>query len=346
MSWRIIDLDIDEALSADTLVSAVALVEFPAIETEFMYFSAENFEETFVVTDEISNIACRARKWKEENGSSCGTNIGWTRSAQLCNKENISLDTVKRMYSYLSRHKVDLESSKDYETGCGKLMYDAWGGEPALGWSERIINRYEEMDIDVSNLPEYVQYPTGETKNDMLIKPVAFIEKIPYERKEDYIGRCIAYHIKEKGMDTDQAAAVCYQQAEDEFAEDMGNPCWEGYEPLGTKIKDGKEVPNCIPVKQGAHFGIMGYIGDLPIFSTKEDAIEYGETYYDCDGYHEYQTEEGEIVYMPCGSHDDLIKFEYSQDDLELLEALSALTEYTTEFEAIYNELIIGYDKM
>ena len=27
------------------------------------------------------------------------------------------------------------------------------------------------------------------------------------------------------------------------------NPCWEGYEPIGTKIKDGKEVPNCVPIK-------------------------------------------------------------------------------------------------
>lgn len=31
------------------------------------------------------------------------------------------------------------------------------------------------------------------------------------------------------------------------------NPCWEGYEPYGTKINDeGREVPNCIPVEQAA----------------------------------------------------------------------------------------------
>lgn len=29
----------------------------------------------------------------------------------------------------------------------------------------------------------------------------------------------------------------------------MENPCWEGYEPYGTKILDGKEVPNCVPMK-------------------------------------------------------------------------------------------------
>jgi len=32
-----------------------------------------------------------------------------------------------------------------------------------------------------------------------------------------------------------------------EFAND--SPCWEGYEQIGTKMLDGKEVPNCVPVK-------------------------------------------------------------------------------------------------
>ena len=25
------------------------------------------------------------------------------------------------------------------------------------------------------------------------------------------------------------------------------NPCWEGYVAIGTKIVDGREVPNCVP---------------------------------------------------------------------------------------------------
>jgi hypothetical protein len=28
------------------------------------------------------------------------------------------------------------------------------------------------------------------------------------------------------------------------------NPCWDGYTQLGTKMKDGKEVPNCVPVSE------------------------------------------------------------------------------------------------
>jgi hypothetical protein len=25
------------------------------------------------------------------------------------------------------------------------------------------------------------------------------------------------------------------------------NPCWTGYKPVGTKKKNGKTVPNCVP---------------------------------------------------------------------------------------------------
>jgi hypothetical protein len=27
-------------------------------------------------------------------------------------------------------------------------------------------------------------------------------------------------------------------------------PCWKGYKQVGTKMKDGKEVPNCVPIKE------------------------------------------------------------------------------------------------
>ena len=29
-----------------------------------------------------------------------------------------------------------------------------------------------------------------------------------------------------------------------------GDPCWSGYEMVGKKKKNGKEVPNCVPVKE------------------------------------------------------------------------------------------------
>ena len=38
-----------------------------------------------------------------------------------------------------------------------------------------------------------------------------------------------------------------YGRGENEQMED--DPCWEGYEMIGTKMKKGREVPNCVPVK-------------------------------------------------------------------------------------------------
>ncbi len=96
--------------------------------------------------DSVKNNAKRALKWAEENGwGSCGTGVGKQRANQLANGEAISMSTIKRMYSYLSRHAPDLDSSKSYEDGCGKLMYDAWGGKSALSWAKTRISREENM---------------------------------------------------------------------------------------------------------------------------------------------------------------------------------------------------------
>jgi len=32
--------------------------------------------------------------------------------------------------------------------------------------------------------------------------------------------------------------------------EGLEGACWEGYEPIGTKMLDGREVPNCVPIKE------------------------------------------------------------------------------------------------
>ena len=87
-----------------------------------------------------TNNAKRARKWKEENGSDCGTRVGWTRSAQLADRKKISRDTIARMASF-KRH----QQHKDvpYSEGCGGLMWDAWGGTSGVEWA---INKLKQID--------------------------------------------------------------------------------------------------------------------------------------------------------------------------------------------------------
>lgn len=36
----------------------------------------------------------------------------------------------------------------------------------------------------------------------------------------------------------------------EELEKDEDDPCWDGYVQVGTKMKDGKEVPNCVPMKK------------------------------------------------------------------------------------------------
>jgi hypothetical protein len=74
------------------------------------------------------------------------------------------------MYSYLSRHKSDLTSSKSYEDGCGKLMYDSWGGEAGLAWAERKLKQLEreKMTFAVANEDKRIVVGAAMVPNKMI----------------------------------------------------------------------------------------------------------------------------------------------------------------------------------
>jgi len=128
----------------------------------------------------VKNNAKRVVEWTEKNGwGSCGTSVGKTRASQIANGRPLSVSTIKRMASYLTRHRKDLDASTSYSDGCGKLMYDAWGGKAALRWAESKLNELGLSAMEV-----------------------------------------------------------------------LKKPCWDGYEQIGTKKKNGKEVPNCVPIKR------------------------------------------------------------------------------------------------
>lgn len=142
MDLPIYKLSIDD-FDLESGIDFISLVENPAIQKNFIAFNEQsNFESYNDYPESVKNNAQKVLKYTEENGwGSCGTDVGKQRANQLAKGENISLDTIQRMYSYLSRHKVDLQSSKSYDDGCGLLMYDSWGGEEALKWAESKINK-------------------------------------------------------------------------------------------------------------------------------------------------------------------------------------------------------------
>ena len=81
----------------------------------------------------------------EENGNKCGTQVGKVRAQQLAKGEAISYETVKRMYSYLSR------AAEYYDEGdtsaCGTISYLMWGGKAALQWAEGIVSEQDDEGV-------------------------------------------------------------------------------------------------------------------------------------------------------------------------------------------------------
>jgi len=94
------------------------------------------------------------------------------------------------------------------------------------------------------------------------------------EREQDFISRCIGEEVS-AGYEQTQAAAICYSYWRKDKMSKIVDPtakvmakvaydtdfrginlagledsCWEGYEAIGTKMLDGREVPNCVPIKE------------------------------------------------------------------------------------------------
>jgi hypothetical protein len=85
----------------------------------------------------VKNNAKRALDYANKNGwGSCGTPVGKQRANQLAKGEPISVDTIRRIYSFISRHEGSLDVSKSYSDGCAKLMIDAWGGLAGGRWAK------------------------------------------------------------------------------------------------------------------------------------------------------------------------------------------------------------------
>jgi hypothetical protein len=90
----------------------------------------------------VRNNAKRGIELNEKNGNKCATQVGKVRAQQLANGERVTVDTIKRMYSYLSRAKEDYEQATPQD--CGYISYLLWGGLAGLRWSEAKLKELEK----------------------------------------------------------------------------------------------------------------------------------------------------------------------------------------------------------
>ncbi len=63
------------------------------------------------------------------------------------------------------------------------------------------------------------------------------------------------------------------------------DPCWDGYQQYGMKKKNGKQVPNCVPVKEDEDLDEATYKGrDVPLNKPMSGDVKKSKVYVDPDG--------------------------------------------------------------
>ena len=101
-------------------------------------------------SDGMVDEAERGLDWREEYGRG-GTAVGVARARDIINGRDLSLNTVKRMYSFFARHEVDKQAEgfspgEEGYPSAGRIAWALWGGDSGFSWSKRIVKRLDSLD--------------------------------------------------------------------------------------------------------------------------------------------------------------------------------------------------------
>ena len=98
----------------------------------------------------MKSEAQKGLDWREEFGRG-GTRVGATRARQIVAGENLSDETIKRMYSFFSRHEVDKQAEgfsageEGYPSN-GRIAWALWGGDAGFSWSKRLVAQMKKNE--------------------------------------------------------------------------------------------------------------------------------------------------------------------------------------------------------
>ena len=168
------------------------------------------------------NNAKRGIELNKKLNNKCATQVGKVRARQLEKGENFTLPTLKRIYSYLSRAAAYYDPGNN--EACGTISYLLWGGKSMLNWTTSKLKGLDAIEAASVIIDGRAAYSTQEEA----------------EKAAEDIG-CQGYHTHEYEGD------VWYMPCEEH---NLKAPCTEGYEQIGMKDKDGRKVPNCVPIKR------------------------------------------------------------------------------------------------
>ena len=101
-------------------------------------------------TDAMKAEARRGLEWRKEFGRG-GTEVGVARARDISNGRELSIDTVRRMYSFFARHEVDKDAEgfrpgeKGYPSA-GRIAWSLWGGDAGQSFAKRVVKSADAAD--------------------------------------------------------------------------------------------------------------------------------------------------------------------------------------------------------
>ena len=142
-------------------------------------------------TQGMKTEAQKGLDWRREHGRG-GTAVGIARARDIVSGKNLSESTVKRMYSFFSRHEVDKQGEgftpdEDGFPSNGRIAWALWGGDAGFRWSKAIVDRLKKEDDGrmASNMSDNVERHIKDIRETEDSYIVEFGKSMPEENDDE-----------------------------------------------------------------------------------------------------------------------------------------------------------------
>ena len=154
---------IEEQEAALALSQIVAIIKNDGRKKSGKRVEMESFAD---YPEAVRNNAKRGIELNEKGGNKCATAVGKLRGQQLAQGKPLSIETITRMHSYLSRAETYYDEGNTQ--ACGTISYLLWGGLAGKRWAESKLKELGKLELK-EGVPHYTadgKLYTGPTHKD------------------------------------------------------------------------------------------------------------------------------------------------------------------------------------